>query len=259
MVAKNNTKNTGTQTTSQAQVGVKYKLSSKTIEELKYYVYTLSDPRTNKVFYVGKGHGNRINQHLLGALKENTKETEKVKTIRDIQEAGLEVGLDIIRHGLEKEEVLEVEGAIIDIIGIKNLTNIVLGHNSNTKGKMTLRDIEIQYQAKPAEFDKSEPVVLIRINQSFRYDMAAKELYEATRKDWVVGERVHGFKVACAVYAGIIREVYSVKEWVFSPDRPERYMFNGKIAQNDIRDKYINKSVAHIWKEGSMNPIKYID
>lgn len=50
MVAKNNTKNTGTQTTSQAQVGVKYKLSSKTIEELKYYVYTLSDPRTKKFF-----------------------------------------------------------------------------------------------------------------------------------------------------------------------------------------------------------------
>jgi len=34
------------------------------VEALGYYVYLLKDPETDKVFYVGKGTGNRIFQHL---------------------------------------------------------------------------------------------------------------------------------------------------------------------------------------------------
>ena len=30
------------------------KFSDKTIEELGYYVYSLTDPRNNKIFYIGK-------------------------------------------------------------------------------------------------------------------------------------------------------------------------------------------------------------
>jgi uncharacterized protein len=73
------------QTIAQNRAVSKHKISRSTIEKLQYYVYTLSDPRTNKIFYVGKGCGNRINHHLLGALEEKTKESEKIKTIRDIQ------------------------------------------------------------------------------------------------------------------------------------------------------------------------------
>ena len=38
--------------------------SQKTQEELKYYVYILIDPRDNKIFYVGKGYGNRVFFHI---------------------------------------------------------------------------------------------------------------------------------------------------------------------------------------------------
>ena len=37
--------------------------NQKTIEELKYYVYCLIDPRDSKIFYVGKGKGNRVFQY----------------------------------------------------------------------------------------------------------------------------------------------------------------------------------------------------
>ena len=253
---KKTVQNMNTQKTPPQGEDLKYNLSRSTIEKLQYYVYTLSDSQTNKIFYVGKGCGNRINHHLLGALEETTKESDKIKKIRDIQKEGFEVGLDIIRHGLTEKESFEVESSIIDVIGITNLTNIVSGHHSHLRGKMTLRDIEIEYQAKPAEFD--EPVLLIRINKAFRHDMSAEELYTVTRKDWKVGQRIHDMKIACAVYLGIIREVYSVDEWVDSPDSVGRSMFNGKIAQEDIRNKYINKSVSHVWKQGSQNPIKYV-
>lgn len=42
--------------------------SAKTQEELKSYVYVLIDPRDNKIFYVGKGVGNRVFFHVNQAL-----------------------------------------------------------------------------------------------------------------------------------------------------------------------------------------------
>jgi hypothetical protein len=233
-------------------------LSKSTIEKIQYYVYLLSDPRNGKIFYVGKGKGNRINSHLLGALEESTKETEKIRTIREIQDKGFEVELTVLRHGLTEKEAFEVEASIIDLIGIDNLTNIFSGHHSNDRGKMRLEDIEVQYQAEKGEFD--EPAVLIRINRLYRYDMSAIELYEATRKHWKVGSRAKTVKIACTVYAGIIREVFYINKWVPSPIKthPGRNMFIGEIAPSSIRDKYLNKSVAHLWKHGSQNPIKYV-
>ncbi|MCF6276650.1 MAG: GIY-YIG nuclease family protein [Candidatus Magasanikbacteria bacterium] len=63
----------------------KYKLSQLTTEKLKYYVYFLIDPKNNKVFYVGKGKGNRINHHFLGALDDKKNESEKIEKIKEIQ------------------------------------------------------------------------------------------------------------------------------------------------------------------------------
>lgn len=231
-------------------------LSQSTIEKLNYYVYLLIDPRTDKVFYVGKGCGNRINHHLLGALEENTKETEKIKRIREIQKAELEVGHTILRHGLTEKEAFEVESAVIDLLGLENLTNLVSGHYSFDRGKMTLKNIKIEYEAVDAFFD--EPVILIRINQLYRYEMPADELYEVTRKDWKVGSRAKTIHIACAVYAGIIREVYAIDEWIPSAETPGRFMFIGEVAPPNIRQKYLDKSVAHVWKHGSQNPIKYV-
>ena len=37
----------------------------------------------------------------------------------------------------------------------------------------------------------------------------------------------------------------------------EGWGFNGKIAHEAIRNKYINKSIAHLKKRGQANPIRY--
>ena len=47
------------------------KFSDKTIEELGYYVYSLTDPRNNKIFYIGIGCGNRVFNHSKAGLHEN--------------------------------------------------------------------------------------------------------------------------------------------------------------------------------------------
>jgi hypothetical protein len=56
--------------------------SSKIIKELKHYVYLLSDPQNNEIFYVGKGVGNRVFSHLNDSSKND--KTDKIKEIRYI-------------------------------------------------------------------------------------------------------------------------------------------------------------------------------
>ena len=237
-----------------------YKLSQSTIEKLGYYVYLLSDPRTDKVFYVGKGVGNRINHHLLGALDEKTKETDKIKKIREIQKAGLEVELIILRHGLTEKEAFEIESSMIDFIGMENLTNIVLGHNSFDKGKMTLKNIKIEYEAENAIFN--EKVLLLNIRNQFYLDISPSELYKITKGNWSINlSRVDNIKVLCAISSGIIREVYIPKAWLFSEKYNKKgnklYYFDGEVAPKQIREKYVDKSVNYLFKKGSQNSIKY--
>ena len=53
-----------------------------------FYVYALKDPREKpaKTFYVGKGTGNRVYEHL----KESS-DSEKSRVINEIHQAGLDV------------------------------------------------------------------------------------------------------------------------------------------------------------------------
>lgn len=86
--------------------------SKKVVEELGYYVYALIDPRDHKIFYIGKGCGNRVFQHCLAAILEDD-ETLKLDTIRAILDSGLEVGHYILRHRLSEEVALQMESLLI--------------------------------------------------------------------------------------------------------------------------------------------------
>ena len=70
------------------------------IEKLGYYVYLLIDPTNNKVFYIGKGTGNRIFAHINSSISSPL-ESDKLDKIRSIQSKGLQVKHTIIRHGLK--------------------------------------------------------------------------------------------------------------------------------------------------------------
>ena len=102
--------------------------SSEVAQALKYYVYRLIDPRNGDTFYVGKGKGNRVFEHVRGELRAGEDELDdKLQRIREIRVDGFEVAHVIHRHGLPTEEIaLEVEAALID--AYPGAANLVAGH-----------------------------------------------------------------------------------------------------------------------------------
>lgn len=121
------------------------------------------------------------------------------------------------------------------------------------------------------ELEIPDPVLLIRINQLYKPDMRADELYDCTRGVWVVGPRRSGAKYALAVSHGEVIEVFEIDEWHLAGSTPyvsrqidlERYEgrweFTGRPASNAIRSRYVGESVAHYFKRGEANPIKYVN
>jgi uncharacterized protein len=246
------------------------KFSPSVINDLKYYVYIYSHPITGEIFYVGKGKGNRVFSHL-----DDKSESQKVNFIREIRTKKLEPKIEILIHGLEDEETaLRVESSIIDLLGIKNLTNKQIGHRSATFGRMSIEQINSAYDKRKVEI--KEPSILIRINQAFRYSLTATELYDYTRGGWRLNpERAKLANYGFAIYEGIIQEVYEILNWyeagktfnathgnnednvdeVYEP----RYEFIGCLAPKELRKKYKYKSVEHYFKKGNANPIMYLN
>lgn len=240
--------------------------SSKVRAALKYYVYAYYDPRTKKPFYIGQGQDNRVFAHL-----RDESDKEKVHVIRELEALGMEPEIRILRHGLNAAGAKLVESVAIDLLGVDNLTNEVRGHHSRRFGNMSIDEIIRLYDAEKVDIEV--PAILIRINTTYRPGMTRRELYEMTRTSWVVSAtRCEKVRYAMPVYQGVILEVYEIATWlpggaVFAEDfhegrdldkTAERREFVGRIAK-DIRHRYVGKSVAHIWKQGAQNPIRYVN
>jgi len=237
---------------------------SLTIGKLKFYVYALIKPITNVPFYVGKGKGNRVFEHI-ESDGVNTSSKLKYETIREIRAAGNKVKHIIIRHGLTEKAAFELESAIIDFtefIGI-DLSNLVLGHDSLDKGIMTTNELIRKYNAKQLNQLK-HPVIIININRNYDRAKGPTAIYEATKASWVVSQkRIENIKYALSEYKGIIVAVFRIDEWypIEVTDRngktKTRWGFNGIQAENAVRNCYLNKTIAHIKKRGAANPIRY--
>ena len=236
----------------------------KTIEYIKNYVYLLIDPTTDEPFYVGEGACNRVFEHAKAALIDND-ESLKLHRIRDIINSGNQVKHLILKHGLAKKEALQIEGSIIDFSRhfSLQLTNIAGGHNSIDNGLMTTEEIIRKYNAKPLE-KMDAGFAIININKTYKQGSGFEGLYKATKEAWPIDKRrIPVIKYVLSEYRGLIVEAFSVNSWYEVPafnqsGKPRvRWGFKGEVANDKIRNKYINTSVAHLKKPGASFPVRY--
>ena len=117
----------------------------------------------------------------------------------------------------------------------------------------------------------SDSAVLIRISKLYDESMTEEELYEATRGVWRIGARRNGAEYVFAIAGGMVLEVYKIKAWTTAGTlkyntRPRRdievegrWEFSGEKADEDIRARYVGKSVKEYFPRGASNPITYVN
>ena len=223
-------------------------------------MYLLQDPRDGLTFYVGKGSGNRVFAHTNEAVELDWS-NDKLDQIREIHDAGMDVEQIILRHGLTEDTAEAIEAAMIDFLGKDNLSNKQGGLYSKEYGLKTVDEIRAMYEAQPLDTD--EPVVLINLNRLYPRCKTEIDLYETTRKHWVIGQRREQAKYAIATFKGLTREAYEIANWFPSETKvgntQVRWGFEGQVAADPIRQSLIHKSISHLQKPGAANPIKYLN
>jgi hypothetical protein len=257
------------------QTNLNSEFSPYVIEQVGWYVYALQDPRDQRIFYIGKGRGNRVFAHALAAIEESDGQlSAKLSLIKQIHAENLKVNTFILRHGISSEKAAyEIEATAIDLLFLMDksadnkyfqLTNEVRGHHHDSLGSMSTDNIIAIYDAAPCPEIKEE-VLLFRIPLRWNPLMTADELYESTHGWWRLGTRKNGAKYAMAVSAGVIRAIYKIDSWElrtegkrgYKKGEKPRFGFNGRLITE--LDQYLNKSVKHLYKVGEQTPFKYLN
>ena len=240
------------------------KFSSKTLENIKYYVYGLWDPFSKEYFYIGKGSGNRVFSHVRQKIRDRDKDPkfdriEKLKAV-----GGPEI--NILRHGLTEYEAFLIESTIIDVLGVDQIANKVRGLDSQRFGIMSAKNLDAQY--KGIEFRGKEPSICFKINKAWRKQMSVDDLYNVVRGDWRVNiNRAKKARFGIGVYHGIIRAIYKIENWEKSthhrdgrqvdPAKPQRWHFKGVVDER--MQKYVGYSLLKHPNHKVTGPLFYIN
>lgn len=243
-----------------------------TIEALAYYVYALVDPRDNRIFYIGKGKGNRVFQHAKDSLNEND-QSLKLDIIRSILREGKQVELYILRHNLTEEIAFIVESTLIDLLTYNKfnktnlLANIAAGHHQWDEGIKNVDEINAIYNCAKIDVNHGDTLLLVSLNNSFNQKNAKGvyrrvDIYEATRKYWHIGKNSpQEIKYVLGVYKGVVRSVIEVESWTWTKIaedgtifQRDRCVFEGKLIADS---PYLNTDVSD-YPFGTRGVVRYI-
>lgn len=239
------------------------------IEDLGCYVYGLFDPSDPNVpFYIGKGRGNRVFDHVRGAALRTS--PDDLMSLKDEQVD--RIGRDkvvhkILRFGMTETEALKVEATLIDLVNhIRpgQLANAVSG-NGVAEGIYTTAELEFALNA--TELITDVPVVLIKIERRWQEMLDAHgtpsaltraQIYEAVKGDWVLSlSRVKTARCVLAVARGLVREVFVPADWR-DAGYENRKCMSGDAGTGGF-DSFVGRSVAHLNASGSQNPVRYLN
>lgn len=115
-------------------------------------------------------------------------------------------------------------------------------------------------------------MILLNLKQSYKPGMGSDELYSKVRGYWVINvEKAREYKYIAAVGEDKIVEVYRQIGWYpaftktdisnsLNPQKDKkRHEFEGILAEESIRQKYIGVDVSKYYRQAQQQPIRYID
>jgi hypothetical protein len=199
------------------------KFDARTQASLRCYVYALADPDNGKIFYVGKASANnRPFSHLKPFAGESAKKAA-IEEIRS-RRAGCEPVVHILRHGLKDDEMAEeVEAAIIDTIGLENLTNLCRGKRIE-RGRATAKDIARRFGSLP---------------------LKVSVIKEARKPD---ADGVLPYPTAIAIVKSTVVMAYEVQAWFPAGSTMSTRPWNG--TDSDNRWEFVGRPLPDHWLVG---------
>jgi len=248
--------------------------------KLKWYVYKLIDPADNKVFYIGKGKGSRVVDHLKMAVAEHhiLEEGGMSAKLSKIKEICARTDSDknrpihqIICHQLETEaEALRIEAILIQ--QTSDLTNEQVGHNIDDFGSANLQELVWKLDAKPMGAIEHK-AILLKIDTTYQLGQEDNDVdnkvYESCQVAWNCSEKtVNKVEVALAIFGDVCVGVFEELEWFpatrkkfpqMAQDQDKKLGFKGKTAKKETLDKYLNKKIPPElrWKRGQAGSFRY--
>jgi hypothetical protein len=233
-------------------------------EQLEYYVYLLTDPRTGRPFYVGRGRGDRCFRHLrqARAAADVTRpdpgddtgagsRSAVLEQIREVESFGWEVGVDILRYGMKGSEASLVAGATREALG--------LGGPGATARCRSASELATRL-ARPAKFKRTHPVVLLRLGAT-----GADPSYEAARHSWRIARcwtdlgSPRAPRWAAIVVDDLVAGVYRIERWETSPRgrAGDRFSLVG-APDPELERRYRGRNVAYYLGQGTPAPVTYV-
>lgn len=244
------------------------KFNQITIEEISYYVYSLIDPRNNKIFYIWKWIWNRVFQHAKWII-ENDPKSEKEEIIKEIINEKRKIKYFIIRHKLKENEAFLIESSLIDLLTYENfsfnlcadLKNLVQWHYKSLNWIMSVEEIEWIYWAKDLNINNlKHNLMIININKTYKPWIS---LYDATRKSWKINtDKIKDIEYFACEYKKVIRGIFIFNEYINVIDekwcKRIEFKWYEVTKENDINgilDLYLLKKI--IKKKWDISAIHY--
>jgi hypothetical protein len=261
--------------------------SPATIEAIKCYVYVLTD-EADRIFYVGKGQGNRIFAHVeevrrllredpQGVLQKSEDDDVeqdglglKRQRIANILQQGKAPGMYIVREGMSPEQALLMEAALISVLDWQlagNLTNQVAGQGTSHFGLKTVEELEAT-KGEPfriatlPDIASCDEVIAINVNRRWSEVVTGQAtLLEVSQGVWKLSKKRASKCPYAIIHAnGIVRGVFKISSWS-DPDADGKYAFESSgpqpLAGRDFKDKNAS-SLFGAGGSGSQNPIRYV-
>ncbi len=223
---------------------------------MKFYTYVYYDPRKNppEPFYVGKGSGLRLYDHL----KESnilTIHNHKVHKIRKIQSSNLQPIISKVFETENEEDALELEEFLISEIGTTGishlksgpLVNIMPGGKTGSSGMVTVSDLngdKMTVSTNDERFLNGE-LTSLSIGRCMVKDKYGNTMC-TDKSDYrlLSGELQH-----IHVNEVLVKDSHGNKFWVSSDD--VRYL-NGELVGHTKGIKASNKTKNKMRKSGEL-------